>query len=263
MAATHNYYRILNIPSTAGVPEIIAALNALRKKDTTGNYTATLNTIENTLTDPQKRAAYDDELNLAPGLRGDYYVAIQAQEAPKARTFVDVSGKEYASERELANAQKARYNRMTVELEEWEKSVASRNRFLSLGRTFLFLFLLAAALLVGYFSGKPFYDDYRAKQQTENAYIELSKAGKSVMDYIRANKVFPTTVPDYPREGDYYDVSMTSDNSIQLTFNQNAVDGLAGSTISFEPYQIPNAGLDWRCRASVPAKYIPVRCPIN
>ena len=83
MAATHNYYRILGVPSTAGVPEIRNAVSALRKRDAAGSYTATLNTIEETLSDPQKRNAYDDQLGLTAGLRGDYYVAVQAQAEPK------------------------------------------------------------------------------------------------------------------------------------------------------------------------------------
>ena len=58
---------------------------------------------------------------LDAALRGDYYVAIQAKKEPKKQTFVDVSGKEYGSEQALRNAQKARYNQMTLELEEWEK----------------------------------------------------------------------------------------------------------------------------------------------
>ena len=53
MAATHNYYRILGVPSTAGVPEIRNAVSTLRKRDAAGSYTATLNTIEETLSDPQ------------------------------------------------------------------------------------------------------------------------------------------------------------------------------------------------------------------
>ena len=69
MAATHNYYRILGVPSTAGVPEIRNAVSALRKRDAAGSYTATLNTIEETLSDPQKRNAYDDQLGLTAGLR--------------------------------------------------------------------------------------------------------------------------------------------------------------------------------------------------
>ena len=263
MAATHNYYRILGIKTTAGVQEIKQAIGNLRQKDTAGNYTATLNTIEATLSDPQKRAAYDDELGLDAALRGDYYVAIKSREEPKKQTFVDVSGREYGSEQALRNAQKARYNQMTLELEEWEKSVATRTRFLSMGRSMVFLIMLALALLIGFFSGKPFYDDYQAQKQAEAAYVELTKAGKSVMDYMRANQTFPDTVPSFAREGDYYDIKIVPENSIELRFNQNAQDGLQDSSILFELYQIPNGALDWRCRARVPTKYIPVRCPIN
>ena len=97
MAAIHNYYRILGIKTTAGIQEINQAIAALRQKDAAGNYSATINTIAATLSEPQKRAAYDDELGLDAALRGDYYVAIQAKEEPKKQTFVDVSGKEYHS----------------------------------------------------------------------------------------------------------------------------------------------------------------------
>jgi hypothetical protein len=263
MAAIHNYYRILGIKTTAGIQEINQAIAALRQKDAAGNYSATINTIAATLSEPQKRAAYDDELGLDAALRGDYYVAIQAKEEPKKQTFVDVSGKEYGSEQALRNAQKARYNQMTLELEEWEKSVATRTRFLSMGRSLVFLFMLALALLIGFFSGKPFYDDYRAEKQAEAAYVELTKAGKSVMDYMRANQTFPDTVPSFAREGDYYDMKIVPENSIELRFNQNAQDGLQDSSILFELYQIPNGALDWRCRARVPTKYIPARCPVN
>ncbi|MFC2277804.1 MAG: molecular chaperone DnaJ, partial [Cardiobacterium hominis] len=114
MAAIHNYYRILGIKTTAGIQEINLAIAALRQKDAAGNYSATINTIAATLSEPQKRAAYDDELGLDAALRGDYYVAIQAKEEPKKQTFVDVSGKEYSSEQALRNAQKARYNQMTL-----------------------------------------------------------------------------------------------------------------------------------------------------
>ena len=260
MAATHNYYRILGVPSTAGVPEIRSAISALRRKDTDGNYTATLNTIEETLSDPQKRGAYDDQLGLAPGLRGDYYVAIRLQEEPKKQSFVDVTGREYGSEEALRNAQKARYNQMATELEEWEKGLASRDRLLSGGRTMLFLGMLALALAIGYFSGKPFYDDYRARQQTEEAYVVLSKAGEDVMDSIRRNKVFPAS---YTNTGEYYKIDTTAEGNggIKLTFNQNAYSGLQGSSITFELFQIPNSGMDWRCRSDLPAEYVPARCP--
>jgi len=67
MAATHNYYRILGIKTTAGVQEIRQAIHALREKDTAGNYTATLNAIEETLSDPEKRGAYDDQLGVDRG----------------------------------------------------------------------------------------------------------------------------------------------------------------------------------------------------
>ena len=159
--------------------------------------------------------------------------------------------------------EKARYNQMTLELEEWEKSVATRTRFLSMGRSLVFLFMLALALLIGFFSGKPFYDDYQAGKQAEAAYVELTKAGKSVMDYMRANQTFPDTVPSFAREGDYYDMKIVPENSIELRFNQNAQDGLRDSNIVFELYRIPNGKLDWRCRARVPPKYIPARCPVN
>ena len=269
MAAIHNYYRILGIKTTAGIQEINQAIAALRQKDAAGNYSATINTIAATLSEPQKRAAYDDELGLDAALRGDYYVAIQAKEEPKKQTFVDVSGKEYGSEQALRNAQKARYNQMTVELEEWEKSIASRNKFLSMGRSFVFLGMLAGALLVAFFAGKPFYDSYQAKKQAEAAYGELVKAGKSVMDYIRAEQAFPSTVPYYERDGNYYDINVKVNNenlqgnSIELSFNNEAYDGLQNGSLTFELYQIPNGILDWRCQAKIPAQYIPARCPIN
>ena len=72
MAAIHNYYRILGIKTTAGIQEINQAIAALRQKDAAGNYSATINTIAATLSEPQKRAAYDDELGLDAALRGDY-----------------------------------------------------------------------------------------------------------------------------------------------------------------------------------------------
>lgn len=260
MAATHNYYRILGVPSTAGVPEIRSAISALRKKDSAGNYTATLNTIEETLSDPQKRGAYDDKLGLSPGLRGDYYVAIRLQEEPKKQTFVDVTGKEYSSEEALRNAQKARYNQMASELEDWEKGLASRDRLLSGGRSMVFLGMLALALAIGYFSAKPFYDDYRAKQQAEEAYVALSNAGQEVMNLIRSNKVFPST---YSNDGAYYHIGVEANNAIKLTFNQDAYSGLQGSSMIFELYQIPNSGMDWRCHTDLPETYVPARCPVN
>ena len=269
MAAIHNYYRILGIKTTAGIQEINQAIAALRQKDAAGNYSATINTIAATLSEPQKRAAYDDELGLDAALRGDYYVAIQAKEEPKKQTFVDVSGKEYGSEQALRNAQKARYNQMTLELEEWEKSIATRARFLSMGRMLVFLSMLVVAVLFGLLSGKPFYDDYQAKKQAEAAYVELTKVGKSVMDYIRAQKTYPSNVPTYAREGDYYDVSILSDDSFEqnfalnLKFTGNARSELRDGNIIFELYRIPNGILDWRCQAKIPAQYIPARCPIN
>ena len=76
MAAIHNYYRILGIKTTAGIQEINQAIAALRQKDAAGNYSATINTIAATLSEPQKRAAYDDELGLDAALHprpeGDY-----------------------------------------------------------------------------------------------------------------------------------------------------------------------------------------------
>ena len=258
MAATHNYYRILGVPSTAGVPEIRNAVSALRTRDAAGSYTATLNTIEETLSDPQKRNAYDDQLGLTAGLRGDYYVAIQAQAEPKKQTFVDVTGREYGSEEALRNAQQARYNQMAAELEDWEKGLAARDHLLSSGRAMLFLGMLAMALAIAFFSGKPFYDDYRAKQQSEEAYVALSNAGNEVMSLIRSNKVFPSS---YSNDGEYYHIGVEGDNAIKLSFNQNAYNGLQGSSITFELYQIPNAGVDWRCRTDLPEDYVPVRCP--
>ena len=270
MAATHNYYRILGIKTTAGVQEIRQAIHALREKDTAGNYTATLNAIEETLSDPEKRGAYDDQLGVDPALRGDYYVSFQIKGEEKPNTsFVDVTGKEYGSEQALRNAQKARYNQMTVELEEWEKSIATRTRILSMGRMLVFLSMLVVAVLFGLLSGKPFYDDYQAKKQAEAAYVELTKAGKSVMDYIRAQKTYPSNVPTYAREGDYYDVSILSDDSFEqnfalnLKFTGNARSELRDGNIIFELYRIPNGILDWRCQAKIPAQYIPARCPIN
>jgi len=259
MAATHNYYRILGIKTTAGVQEIRQAIHALREKDTAGNYTATLNAIEETLSDPEKRGAYDDQLGVDPALRGDYYVSFQIKGEEKPKTsFVDVTGKEYGSEQALRNAQKARYNQMTVELEEWEKSIATRARFLSMGRMLVFLSMLVVAVLFGLLSGKPFYDDYRAKQQSEEAYVALSNAGNEVMSLIRSNKVFPSS---YSNDGEYYHIGVEGDNAIKLSFNQNAYNGLQGSSITFELYQIPNAGVDWRCHSDLPEEYIPVRCP--
>ena len=269
MTATHNYYRILGIKTTAGVQEIKQAIGNLRQKDTAGNYTATLNTIEATLSDPQKRAAYDDELGLDGALRGDYYVSFQIKGEEKPKTsFVDVTGKEYGSEQALRNAQKARYNQMTLELEEWEKSIASRARVLSMGRSLVFLGILAGGLLVAFLVGKPLYDDYKAKQQAEAAYVELTKAGKSVMDYILANQSYPKTIPAYTRDGDYYDISVTpgaglEGSSIELAFNERAYADLRESTIRFELYRIPNGILDWRCRARIPSQFAPARCPVN
>ena len=269
-ATTHNYYRILGIKTTAGVQEIRQAIEALRRKDTEGRYTATLKKIDETLSDPEKRGAYDDELGIDGALRGDYYVSFQikGEQKPK-QTFVDVSGKEYGSEEALRNAQKARYNQMTVELEEWEKSIASRNKFLSMGRSLVFLGMLAGALLVAFFAGKPFYDSYQAKKQAEAAYGELVKAGKSVMDYIRAEQAFPSTVPYYERDGNYYDINVKVNNenlqgnSIELSFNNEAYDGLRNGSLTFELYQIPNGILDWRCHAQIPGQFAPVRCMVN
>ena len=121
----------------------------------------------------------------------------------------------------------------------------------------------------GLLSGKPFYDDYQAKKQAEAAYVELTKAGKSVMDYIRAQKTYPSNVPTYAREGDYYDVSILSDDSFEqnfalnLKFTGNARSELRDGNIIFELYRIHNGILDWRCQAKIPAQYIPARCPIN
>ena len=42
MAVTHNYYRILNVKTTAGMQEILQALNLIRQKDTEGKYASTL-----------------------------------------------------------------------------------------------------------------------------------------------------------------------------------------------------------------------------
>ena len=210
-----------------------------------------------------------DELGIDGALRGDYYVSFQikGEQKPK-QTFVDVSGKEYGSEEALRNAQKARYNQMTVELEEWEKSIASRNKFLSMGRSFVFLGMLAGALLVAFFAGKPFYDSYQAKKQAEAAYGELVKAGKSVMDYIRAEQAFPSTMPYYERDGNYYDINVKANeklqgSSIELSFNNEAYDGLQNGSLTFELYQIPNGILDWRCHAQIPGQFAPVRCMVN
>ena len=157
---------------------------------------------------------------------------------------------------------------MTLELEEWEKSVATRTRFLSMGRSLVFLGILAGGLLVAFLVSKPLYDDYKAKQQAEAAYVELTKAGKIVMDYILANQSYPKTMPAYPHDGDYYDISVTPSSklmgsTINLSFNEKAYADLRESTITFELYRIPNGIFDWRCRARIPSQFAPARCPVN
>ena len=138
-----------------------------------------------------------------------------------------------------------------------------------MGRSLVFLGMLAGALLVAFFAGKPFYDSYQAKKQAEAAYGELVKAGKSVMDYIRAEQAFPSTVPYYERDGNYYDINVKVNNenlqgnSIELSFNNEAYDGLQNGSLTFELYQIPNGILDWRCHAQIPGQFAPVRCMVN
>ena len=272
MAVTHNYYRILNVKTTAGMQEILQALNLIRQKDTEGKYASTLQKIEETLSDPEKRGKYDDELGIDGALRGDYYVSFQikGEENNKSQGFLDVSdGTAEQAFRKAQRAQKLREQQMTQELEEWEKSIASRGRILSMGRSFVFLGILAGTLLVAFFAAKPFYDGDQAKKQADAAYGELDKASKSIMDYIRANNIFPDTVPSYSRDGDYYDISVRPNEKkiegsvLELTFNEKAYADLRESKLTFELYQIPNGILDWRCRAQIPASFAPVRCIVQ
>lgn len=268
MAVVHSYYRILGIAGNADLHMISRAISDLRQRDLDGNYSATLNTIEKVLTDPDQRRQYDDSIGLSPEERADYQAqkknVLQSQTQKKTTAvpaannipFLDISEKDM----QLQQAQ-AKFDSVNTE-QSYEDVELKYPKSFPLKQILLFI-LLGGLIIAGVMFSKPLYVEYQTHKQAEAALDDLFAARDSVMQYIRTNKLFPqNSIPNFVPAADFYDIRLMPDQRIQLIFNGTAMKRLRGGSYSLKPYEIPNAGLDWQCTTDTlfPVEYKPARC---
>lgn len=251
MATAHNnYYDMLGIATDANLQTVKEALGRLRKKDSAGGLSATLNRIESILVDPSKRAKYDAQLGQSDDA---FFAATELTVADDA--FVDLGEDAFMTESDLYLQQSDIEYAMSQDTSEQDikfpvdtislvKKVASG--------------ALVALLLVGAYIG---FVRYQVHEQAVGAIAQLEVAQAQVEQQIRSNGYFPSTLTGSVAQSEFYSLRLEQ-QKIVLTFNDNAAGPIRGSELYLQAKHIPQLGLNWECNAGAgfEQRYLPAHC---
>ncbi len=271
-AQVRTYYQILEVPTTASVLTIKRALRDLRRQDHDDDFSIVLNNIEHTLLDASERESYDNSISLSERERVDYgrmneFIPREEQGLgkDKFRSFFDFSNEDEDKGPDQESLRFSPYARTRADVIKENSQLSfeysmqkSHIKMVVLGC--VLAFLAAAAY-------KPIRVQLLAQSQSRDAVELLKNASKSIENYTRANKVFPSTLPaDVQPEADaFYDLHLEKDGTnsmIVLNFNDNAVDVLRSHSLKYKSHIVPNIGLSWYCISSenFPPQFLPGSC---
>lgn len=243
---TISYYKMLRISPGASEKEIRAAIERLRKRDTSGEYAATLNNIEKTLLadieaqQPANKQGIDDMF-----FDGGHSDFLTAEEKLKDLQPAFNPAELYGS---LHNGKKVR-----------KPLVKAPTKGLGMGGVLIIAALIAFSVIGGY--AYPIVKRYYlGTNQSKTAASALVSAKDKVMEEIKRTKVFPIDLT-FPTS-EFYQITITPQETILLTFTSNAIPDLAGRKMEMYNFFKQNVGLIWQCRVSsgFPEDLRPVQC---
>ncbi|SUO93955.1 pilin [Suttonella ornithocola] len=264
MVNKHNYYHILGLTPRATMRQIIDAIEKIRNLDRQGDYTMILSQIEQELTNPRRRAAYDK----ANGFNKDDYENSELPVvSPIKDVFVDIDESFYSDPKSslfqlenLKNIQEELQNNSALKHEPSKLKSALSTNFKYL---ILFILLIAIGFLAMQFS-QSVMDYYNGRKSVEQAMVSLTDAQKTVENYIRNNGYFPETLNIPTGNDEPYQITVNGKNDknqIILEFNHNAVSPLRNHALTETLITRPNF-TGWQCDPSkdFPERYKPKKC---
>lgn len=243
----NDYYEILRISPTADLREIAEAIRIFRENDKSGNYSAIINRIEETLTDSELRVQYDFE---------------HGYSGPR-NSFLDID-EELLSKHHSKEPEHHKYD-LRKELEEYSV-LSSKTSHLIGAYTISFqkiiIFTLVLLIIVcGIIFSKPLLDKIEGKKQAEAALVVLKQSENQVENYIREHSVFPDSLALTSNDNRFILKLDSKNNRVILTFVGEVIDELANAEMSNSFVTQPNITY-WKCDIgqNFPAEYKPAAC---
>ena len=275
-ARAKTYYQILEVPTNSSVQTIKRALRDLRRQDNGDDFHIVLKNIEHVLLDAKERENYDNSVNLLANERVDYsrmneFIPREEQgdiskDREKFRSFFDLGEDE--KEEEESEQDNLRFSPYARSKEDIDKENSQLSFNYSMQKSHIkMLVIIGIFLLIGAVVYKPIRTQWTGQEQSKQAVEALKSASKILLDYVKTNKVFPTTLPEEIKvpEGSFYDLRLEKEgtnNAIVLTFNDNAISTLQNNSLKYKTHVVPNLGLSWYCvsNSEFPSDYLPGTC---
>ncbi len=247
-----NFYEILRVDPKADLREIIVAIKKMRKFDKHGSYAATINRIEEILTDHKKRAVYDRENGFVEGVND------LDDDLGFLDIDVDTFETHYSQQQNYKHDIRQELEKKSSLNAQSQHGVGSMRRSINFGRVVIF-FVLLLAVLVGVVFSKPMLEKYKAEEQVASAVNEIHNAEEQVENYIRENAIFPDDLSLISSNSNYQ-LTLDGDNlRIVLRFQGDVVDDLQGAEITSTFVTKPNL-TEWLCE---PGQYFPTDLTIK
>ena len=289
MGQIQSYYRILGLEADASTDEIREAIQSMRDLDTEGNYTAILGKIEKTLlplsSRPRETSAPEPPspapaARPAPNRRGNRDRGLAAEDDWSDSSFdahekeppgfldIDDGGHDSAWNIDRTPVKDHRRFITEEEIRAYNRPPSLISKIINF-RNILLILLAVGVGIAGFIFGMPLYQQYMANKQGNEAMPVLISAKDEVEKRMRqktgssgALMTFPDTL-----SGNYdsplYTVRVnSSDETITLTFSQEAAEPLRGHSLIMRTTHLANIGLQWVCGVSggFPATHKPAQC---
>lgn len=244
----NDYYEILRISPSADLRQIAEAIKHFREeRDKSGNYTAIINKIEETLTDPELRVQYDFEHGHSGVKSG----------------FVDID----ESVLQTHYSTKTEHHTYDVRKELAEFSVLSDKNNSSVSLSFISLknlIILSVVVLLAlcaFILSKPIMDKMEGKKQAQDALALLKQSEVQVEGFIRQRGFYPQDLVLQNSDSRFSLRLDSQNNRVVLNFSGDVISDLRNMEMSNTFVTQPNLTY-WKCDigASFPAEYKPVKC---
>lgn len=294
MGQIQSYYRILGLEADASAEEIQEAIQNMRDLDTEGNYTAILNKMEKTLLPSSSRpqntapanganaAPYNDFTQTAVWEEPEFtpppqasLPAFEEDRAPshgKTSRFLDFGDDTAHVGEHVIDRTPVKDHRSYITAEEiraYNKPPSVFSKIFNF-RNIVLLILAGAVGVAGFIFGMPLYQQYLSNKQSNEAMPALIRAKEDVENQMRrkpntnsnALLTFPDTLTGNYDSPLYTVRASGNDESITLTFTQDAAEPLRGHALIMHTEHVPNIGLQWRCdiSAGFPSTHKPAQC---
>lgn len=279
MGQIQSYYRILGLEADASVEEIRDAIQNMRDLDTGGNYSAILNKMEKTLLPLSSRPRPNTGNTASPATESwsipDFPETTRQPAAEAENTdprpshsghskFLDLGDEASYEGRHAIDRTPVQDNRTYItdaEIRAYNRPPSALSKIFNF-KNIILLLLACGVGAAGFVFGMPLYQQYMANRQGNEAMPELTRAKDEADAYIRKNHYFPDTLTGSYNNPLYSVSSHSADETIRLTFSQEAAEPLRGHSLIMRTEQVANIGLQWRCDISqgFPQMHKPTQC---